>query len=244
MVLMALRRFILVKHSKVKKKKVSKQQRIYEICVLQDLSNSAWLKRKFSEVRILVRIEAMTDFVFLELYVVIEGRASTRWHQWMSFIIQESNQTIINEKIVLFDFTKFKTAKVPAGKYKFKFAFKVPPFVPASFQSYYIDEIDYSVRAVLDIPWGLKKRDCVAFKIDRRDDYNCACFRTLCIKEITRTMRFLDFASGHFTMTVSIPYSVYTPGSDIRVTIHIDNKTSKTIGPISIKLVQNVVKKK
>jgi hypothetical protein len=137
-------------------------------------------------------------------------------------------------------FTEFPTScdgKVPAGKHHFSFSFLIPSNAPASFKIDNFNRTYYYVIAVLDIPWRFDKTDSACFFVGRRDDLNLFCS----LKE-PKNQDIIDIRRK-FRMKISIPCSVFTPGSNIPVSIHIVNKRSKPFGRVRIRLIQKVEKR-
>jgi hypothetical protein len=136
--------------------------------------------------------------------------------------------------------TKFPTSsdgRVPAGKYYFSFSFLIPSNAPASFKIDNFNRTYYYVIAVLDIPWRFDKTDFVCFFVDRRDDLN-----SFPLFKEPKNQDIIDIRRK-FRMTISIPYSSFTPGSSIPVSIHIVNNRTKAVGKVRIRLIQKVEKR-
>lgn len=113
--------------------------------------------------------------------------------------------------------------QVPIGIHRYEFEIQLPPNLPAS-----LDlprgSIRYSLEARLDVPWSLNREFKVDLKIIRKDDYsaiNELKVPRIIEEEIDTSTCFTS--SLPLQATVSIPYSVFTPGSQIPITFHLDN---------------------
>jgi hypothetical protein len=173
-------------------------------------------------------------FQILGIKVVVEGSAKTHFRKCNTYY--DTTQRVMKDKQYITVFTSSDDGKLPAGKYRFGFSFLIPPYVPASFKLDGVNYIEYLVRAELVIAWRLNKTDHVFFQVDRRDDLNfLSSYRAPCVRKVEATNR-------NFTMTVSIPYIVFTPGSRVPISILIDNNGSKPVGVIGMKLFRKIVK--
>jgi hypothetical protein len=181
---------------------------------------------------------------FLELFVVVEGCACSQW-SWLKKSNSMNPETIMDRRIVLADFTTLNDKKLPAGKYRYNFSFDVPPEAPSSLDFESLNFIQYGVSAELVVPWSANKKDYKFFEVKRRDDLNSFHhYKTPVVREASSKIGLLSCASGHFEITVGIPFSVYTPGSKIDVTILISNNTSKPIILVSTRLIRKIVKRR
>lgn len=113
-----------------------------------------------------------------------------------------------------------------SGTYRYSFDCLLPHNIPASFDGSY-GHIRYYIEACLDIPWRFDKEYRVQFTVVRNDDLNeYPQLQMPCRQEEFAKFCCLFCQSDPMIMTVTIPYSGFTPGQVIPVTINFDNKSS------------------
>jgi hypothetical protein len=156
-----------------------------------------------------------------------------------------SPETIVDRRIVLADFTASDDKKLSAGKYSYNFSFDVPLGAPSSLHFETLNFIQYGVSAELVIPWSANKKDYKFFEVKRRDDLNnFPHYKTPVVREASSKFGLFSCTSGYFEITVGIPFTAYTPGSKIDVTILISNNKSRPIRLVSTRLVRKIVKRR
>jgi hypothetical protein len=98
-------------------------------------------------------------------------------------------------------------------------------------------KVQYFVEGCLDIPWAFDKEFKVEFTVVRRDDFSGQKdFATPQVKKVdVSTCSCFCCCSAPLKTTVSLPYSVFTPGSTIPITINVENENAK-MGKVVMKL--------
>jgi hypothetical protein len=98
---------------------------------------------------------------------------------------------------------------------------------------YNYGQVEYFVEACLDVPWSLDKEFKADFKVVREDDYSQQ-------EDLISPQKQNIESIASMQASVSIPQSVFTPGSIIPITIQIDNDSDKKVGKVHLKLKQIV----
>lgn len=180
---------------------------------------------------------------FSGLYLIFLGKAKANWstRSGKSTQYHEGLEVYINTKTYLFGRENGEQVVMPAGTYRYNFEIDLHPNLPAS-MSFNHGEIKYTVEARLDIPWAFDKEIKVEFKVARMDDYNNnLALKQPCVKEYEiDTCGPCRCSTIPIQATVSIPHSVFTPGSKIPITLHLENPSSTDVQRIHFKLKQNI----
>jgi hypothetical protein len=175
------------------------------------------------------------------LYLKFIGEAKSDWSTGYGRTqkYHSGNEVYIENKTYLFGGEGGKFVQVPAGIHEFNFEVLLHPLLPQSLKSKY-GSIRYSIKACLDVTWSFNKTLKVGFKVSRNDDYSRV--RDLTVPHVkqceidNKTCFF--WAKGSLHASVSIPHSVFTPDSEIPITIHLDNKNNKKVDQVLIQLAQ------
>jgi hypothetical protein len=167
------------------------------------------------------------------------GRAKTKWVDSNgddSHTI-EGSEVYLDEKIVMVG----RNEELTAGIHRFNFRVQLPPNLPASLE-FNFGKIQYSIEAVIDLPWKFNQQTKVFFNVLRKDDYSGKPMLASPqgAEHEIQTADIFSWTSKPLLASVSIPYSVFTPGSAIPITIHLENRSNKNIIRIHMKLKQYV----
>ena len=123
---------------------------------------------------------------------------------------------------------------VPAGVNKYGFTCKLPPQLPASFETPH-GSIHYTIQTVLDVPWDSQIKSETKFTVMSEVDLNLQPeLKTPCESEEIVQFCCLFCKSDPLVVTVTIPFSGYTPGQHINVIINYNNKSTVEISKTKI----------
>jgi hypothetical protein len=165
------------------------------------------------------------------------GKAKAKWVEGTSEDEQqfEGIEVYLNEKFVLLE----NRSDLPEGLHVFKFQVQLPSKIPASLH-YKHGKIEYSAETVLQVPWKFDKDSKVLFNVIRKDNFSSdvklSAPRSLEHEISTRNI--FSWNSKPLLAKILIPCSVFTPGSIIPITIHLENRSQTNISNIHIKLEQ------
>jgi hypothetical protein len=147
------------------------------------------------------------------------GSDSTTWYN--------SKEIYLDSKTFLFRPQGENDLRLEAGKHRVDFSCRLPEPLPGSLKLKH-GKIEYFVKAVLDVPWGINENCCVPFVIVRDDDLNN--FPALQVPqrfEIVKKFHYLFKDSQLLKMTISIPSTGFSRGQPIPIRIEYSNN-SKT----------------
>lgn len=182
-------------------------------------------------------------FIFLGFYFNVYGAAKCHWTESRTVTSGSGrNRTTrtetthfngkdvyLNSRTYLFGADGADAMVIPSGTHRYDFACQLPPQLPASFEASY-GSIRYKIEAVLDVPWSFDKEFNLQFTVVRIDDLNFHPELKIPSKaEEVKRFCCLFCESEPLMMTVTIPYTGYTPGQNIHVTIMYNNKSDVEI---------------
>jgi hypothetical protein len=174
------------------------------------------------------------------LYLKFIGEANSDWTTGSRNTreVHEGREVYIGEKTYLLG-GGGEVVQMLSGFHQFNFEIRLPPNLPRSLESRH-GSIRYWVEGRLDIPWSIDKTYKVDFKVFRQDDYSG--IQDLIIPRIIQceidNETFFSRTKGSLHVVVSIPHSVFTPGSEIPIKIHLESKNNKGVSQVGIKLKQ------
>ncbi|CRK98599.1 CLUMA_CG012199, isoform A [Clunio marinus] len=191
---------------------------------------------------------------FRGFYFVLNGRAKCHWTETRRHtsgsgknrrtrsrtVHFEGKNVYLNAKTYLFGAPGAEATEIESGTHRFNFTCQLPPMIPGSFEGSY-GNIRYHIEAVLDVPWGFDKEYKVQFTVVQLEDLNNDPGLSIAVQnEESKTFCCLFCESDPLFMTVTIPYSGFTPGQIIPVTVKYNNKSNVEIDYTRISLVKVV----
>ncbi|VVC26826.1 Arrestin-like, N-terminal,Immunoglobulin E-set,Arrestin C-terminal-like domain [Cinara cedri] len=131
-------------------------------------------------------------------------------------------------------------SKLEEGEHVYPFNISLPHQLPSTFNGEH-GHVRYSVKVVIDIPWGKDKEKETIFEVisplnlndepslaepikEEKEKYYCCC----CCE------------SGPMTLVACIPYTGFVPGQIIPLTIELDNNSNVTIDAVKIILEREI----
>lgn len=115
--------------------------------------------------------------------------------------------------------------------------------MPSSFEGHH-GHIRYNVEAVLDIPWGFDKDFTLPFTVLKQEYLNQWPDLKLPIQlEMIKSLCCFPCQSKPLYLQVSIPYSGFTPGQIIPMTVEMRNKSNIMINRVKFiikRLIENI----
>lgn len=174
--------------------------------------------------------------------MTIRGRSKSHWTTGGSKNRKHHNgeEIYINQKVYLLGSIRSAAVELGIGVHKFDFEFQLPLGVPSSFEGIR-GSIRYYVQAFLDVPWSFDKEYKVELKVARQDDYSRFLENTvpMSAQESIDTSTMFK-ASKPLFITATIPHKVFTPGSIIPITIHLDNQGRFNVEKLIVRLKQYI----
>ena len=172
--------------------------------------------------------------------MTVKGRAKASWSTGGSRNRKHhlGKDVYMNETKYLFGSRTAEPQIIQIGVHRYDFEIQLPAALPATLELRH-GGVRYNIEACLDCPWRLDREYKVEFTVRRNDDYNA--YPELKIprvveQEIDTSTCFTS--SKPLNATVSIPYSVYTPGSQIPISFHLDNQGKFDVEKIYFNLKQ------
>lgn len=127
-------------------------------------------------------------------------------------------------------------SEVQPGVHRYEFACMLPPLIPSSFEGSY-GHIRYHIEAVLDVPWGFDKEFKLQFHVIRIDNLNDEpALKLAAHNEEVKRFCCLCCETDPLIVTVTIPYSGFSPGQTIPVTVKYHNKSDVEVTSTKINL--------
>ena len=174
------------------------------------------------------------------MYLLFKGKAKSHWMTGSSNNSQHHSgkEIYLNQKTYLYGHQGAQPVEMLAGDHRYRFEIDLPSGLPASMQ-FMNGSIEYYVEACLDIPWAFDKECRVNFSVVRKDDYNGDDrLKNASMIETTIQTSSCFSTSKPILAQISVPYSVFTPGSKIPITFNIVNTSNKDVSRIVMKFKQ------
>uniref|UniRef100_A0A182SU98 Arrestin C-terminal-like domain-containing protein n=1 Tax=Anopheles maculatus TaxID=74869 RepID=A0A182SU98_9DIPT len=131
--------------------------------------------------------------------------------------------------------------ELPAGEHMYEFACELPTSLPTSFEGAY-GHCRYTAQVVFDRPWKFNLTHKVGFTVVQPRDLN---LQSPSIRMPTQMEDARVFCCGIWRtkplfVRVTVPCTGYVPGQAIPLTINLDNRSSRLIEGVNMKLQQEV----
>jgi hypothetical protein len=148
-------------------------------------------------------------------------------------------EVLIDKNTYLFGGESDEAIEMPAGIYRYIFSFPLYAFLPQSLESRY-GFTRYSIEGYLGTSLLYEKKFNVKIKISRKDNFSGVLeLADKLVKQYEiSTKSFFSWSSIPIQATVSIPHSVFTPGSVIPITIHLNNESNRNFNSTVFELIQ------
>lgn len=141
-------------------------------------------------------------------------------------IIYSGEKDYLNVKTILQGSEGSDPVIIQSGVHRFEFECSLPYHLPESLETAH-GYIRYTVEVLFDVPWKLDKKFKLPFRVRRRDDLNSEPQLKIPIHdEKIKTFYCLWCESKPLIMTVTLPFSGFTPCQTMRVTVNYLNKSS------------------
>ncbi|EFP13153.1 hypothetical protein CRE_07674 [Caenorhabditis remanei] len=128
--------------------------------------------------------------------------------------------------------------EIPTGIYRYRFSFQIPADAPPSFSGTFGD-IQYSLNVELNRPWRWNIETQEIFKVASK-----ACLAEMA-PEMMVPSRFVMhknsgsiFKDGVFSIEINFPKRAYLAGETIKVSVTMENHSSKPITSMEFELIQ------
>ncbi|XP_035899893.1 arrestin domain-containing protein 2-like isoform X2 [Anopheles stephensi] len=133
-------------------------------------------------------------------------------------------------------------ADLPAGEHIYQFACELPSSLPTSFEGTY-GHCRYTAQVVLDRPWKFNLTHKVGFTVVQPRDLN---LQSPSIRIPSRMEDARVFCCGIWRtqplfVRLTVPCTGYVPGQAIPLTIDLDNRSTRLIEGVNMKLQQEVI---
>jgi hypothetical protein len=178
------------------------------------------------------------SFFTSALHLHIRGRAKCHWTTGSNNNRRHhrGEEIYIDQKIYLLGTLTSTAIEMESGAHRFNFEFQLPLAIPSSLDVSR-GSIRYYVQAYLDVPWRLDKEYKIQFYVFRKDENNHSLENAapMTVQEIIDTSTMFK-ASKPLFVTATVPYRVFTPGSTIPITIHLDNQGRFNVENVCIRV--------
>lgn len=156
----------------------------------------------------------------------------------------DGDEVFFNHIAFLFGYLSASHVQMDSGVYNYEFSYHLPPTLPASFEGCY-GCIQYHVQAFVDSPECLDKEFKLPFTVVRYDDLNKHPDLKIPVN-VEEIESFCCFCclSGPLKMTVTLPYSGFTPRQRVPVTVNFVNQSNVGIIRTSLSLKRSVCYKR
>lgn len=152
----------------------------------------------------------------------------------------DGKEVYINTRSYLFGAEDGTPIEIAIGSHRYDFACQLPTRLPASFEASK-GNIRYSIKAVLDVPWGPNKEFDLGFTVVRNDDLNLQPqLKIPCQSEEIKRFCCFCFNTNPLIMTVTVPFTGYTPGETIDVEIAYENESSVEISSTKVSFIRYI----
>lgn len=155
--------------------------------------------------------------------------------------VYSSHEQYLNSQTALFGTIEGPTVKLPAGEHTYQFACALPERLPGSMSSHEAD-IKYSVKLVMDVPWGMDSTKKQHFEVVNVVDLNHNISLRMPVQlEEVKSFCMCSWRAQEAVVSVTVPQGGYVPNEEIPVSCTINNKSNAAFEGVSITL-QRIVK--
>lgn len=184
--------------------------------------------------------------MFSGLFFLITGTAKTHWKQ-PSIARGRETQTefegeeiFLSSKCYLFGSRSGSAVVLPAGNHRYAFEYHLSPFMPSSLEASH-GSISYNIEFILDVPWWFNRKFQLPLTVIRNDNLNDFPNLRLPVQhEAVQKFYSWIFFVKNLVMTVMLPCSGYTPGTEIPVTVKFDNNSGTAVDLTKINFIKTV----
>lgn len=177
------------------------------------------------------------------LYIKLSGKAVAQWStgSGKSRSTHHGKEVYLSQKSYLYGREHGQQLQLGAGMHRYNFEVLLPPGLPASLELTH-GSIRYYVEGCLDIPWHFDEECKVVFRVCRKDDFNMVQQMKVPKMHQAEIDTSTCFTMSRFPLKakVTIPQSVFTPGSYLPIKICLDNGSNKKIDRTDIKFKQSI----
>ncbi|XP_052865884.1 arrestin domain-containing protein 2-like [Anopheles cruzii] len=131
--------------------------------------------------------------------------------------------------------------ELPAGEHIYEFACDLPSHLPTSFEGSH-GQCRYTAQVIMDRPWKFNLTYKVGFTVIQPLDLNMLspAIRIPARMEDARVFCCGFWRTKPLYVRVTVPCTGYVPGQAIPLTIELNNRSSRTIEGVNMKLLQEI----
>ena len=171
-----------------------------------------------------------------KIKIVLNGIVNISWLQNRTSL-DYTKYIYLNNNCIHLGLALLEKKILEAGDYEFPFSIKLPDNLPSSFKSN-CGSINYSLKAVLDLPWNLaktiRKELTIYSNVDMKNGQEY-----LNSASMYKNSKFFFFNNNNIQTTVKINKTEFFAGEPINFCAFFQNKSSKDIKNIKMNLIQN-----
>ncbi|KAL3270086.1 hypothetical protein HHI36_009144 [Cryptolaemus montrouzieri] len=130
---------------------------------------------------------------------------------------------------------------VGPGRFTYPFSFQLPSNLPSTFENSY-GYIRYTLKGIVDIPWGMDYEDTLQFVVLSLIDLNT--FPLESFQPVSRsdekTVCCWCCAGGEITVDINISKTAFVPGENIKLFVSMTNMSNSNVEGLEAKLIQYI----
>eukprot|EP01028_Stygiella_incarcerata_P006297 TRINITY_DN257_c0_g1_i14.p1 TRINITY_DN257_c0_g1~~TRINITY_DN257_c0_g1_i14.p1 ORF type:complete len:544 (-),score=124.33 TRINITY_DN257_c0_g1_i14:2822-4453(-) len=184
-------------------------------------------KQRIRGVRVRLIGEANTRVPHSSMDRHLQSFGAATGEKWSDI---RENDTFLRPEVILFN---AEDKEVGPGEMEFEFSFVLPPNAPPSVAGFDHFHINYSLHAIMDIPWAHDVVSSIPINVHPAVDLP-RLLSTPVRGEKSKT--FFGGGSHPASFQATIPKTVWVPGESVPITIQIQNPTKKRIRGVRVLL--------
>lgn len=201
--------------------------------LLLDRSNSLYYPGEFLTGKIVVKLNKKVRIN--KIKILLNGIGNFGWLENQASS-DDTKYVHSNKNYIYLSLVLLEKKSIDAGSHQFPFSIKLPDHLPSSIQTNY-GSIDYSLKAILDLPWCLKK--CIQKELLIYSNVDLNCFYGLKTLSVCKNSKFSFLNDNNIQAHLTVMKPGFVPGEPIIFSTFIKNQTSHSLKNAKINLIQN-----